>query len=127
MDVGCIRVLGVLAGILIRKVVPAIVTALVAYFPLAIATGAWLRAHYLAADRRQGHWTYPAVSVGGEPGLDNQRRPGRSASRRCIRSSRAHQRRSPGKEGGGPNLHALVAWQYLVQHGYTRGDELSAS
>lgn len=24
-----------------------------------------------------------------------------------------------GKEGGGPNQHALAAWQYLVQHGYT--------
>jgi hypothetical protein len=23
-----------------------------------------------------------------------------------------------GKGGGGPNLHALVAWQYLVQRGY---------
>jgi hypothetical protein len=25
-----------------------------------------------------------------------------------------------GKEGGGPNLHALSAWQYLVQRGYTQ-------
>ena len=24
-----------------------------------------------------------------------------------------------GKEGGGPNLHALAAWQYLVQRGYS--------
>ena len=31
-----------------------------------------------------------------------------------------------GKEGGGPNLHALAAWQYLVQHGYTQVTTLPA-
>ena len=39
--------IGILAGILIRKVVPAIVVTLAAYAALAIATGAWLRAHDL--------------------------------------------------------------------------------
>ena len=40
--------IGALAGMLIRRVVPAIVATLVAYAGLAIATGAWLRAHYVA-------------------------------------------------------------------------------
>jgi ABC-type transport system involved in multi-copper enzyme maturation permease subunit len=40
--------IGVLAGVLIRRVVPAIVATLVAYTGLAIATGGFLRQHYLA-------------------------------------------------------------------------------
>jgi hypothetical protein len=39
--------IGALAGVLIRKVVPAIVTTLVVYAGLAFATGGWLRMHYL--------------------------------------------------------------------------------
>jgi hypothetical protein len=39
--------IGALAGMLIRRVVPAIVATLVAYAGLAFATGGWLRQHYL--------------------------------------------------------------------------------
>jgi hypothetical protein len=39
--------MGVLAGIVIRRVVPAIVATLVAYAALAFAAGGWLRMHYL--------------------------------------------------------------------------------
>ncbi len=39
--------IGVLAGALIRRVVPTIVTTLAVYAGLAFATGAWLRMHYL--------------------------------------------------------------------------------
>jgi hypothetical protein len=40
--------IGALAGTLIRRVVPAIVTTLVVYGALAVAVGGWLRMHYLA-------------------------------------------------------------------------------
>jgi ABC-type transport system involved in multi-copper enzyme maturation permease subunit len=39
--------IGVMAGMLIRRVVPAIVTTLVVYAALAFATGGWLRMRYL--------------------------------------------------------------------------------
>ncbi len=39
--------IGALAGVLIRRVVPTIVTTLAAYAALAFATGGWLRMHYL--------------------------------------------------------------------------------
>jgi hypothetical protein len=39
--------IGALAGALIRRVVPAIVTTLVVYAALAVAVGGWLRMHYL--------------------------------------------------------------------------------
>ena len=38
--------IGVLAGMLIRRVVPAIVATLAAYAGLAVATGLFLRQHY---------------------------------------------------------------------------------
>jgi len=40
--------IGALAGLLIRRVVPAIVAALAVYFGLALLPGLWLRQHYLA-------------------------------------------------------------------------------
>jgi len=109
--------IGALAGILIRKVVPAIVATLAAYAALAIATGAWLRAHYLAPIVIRSlnvpssvwvvsqDWTTKGGQVASQSALYQvlQGAPGQVA----------------GKEGGGPNLHALAAWQYLVQHGYT--------
>jgi len=42
------------------------------------------------------------------------------ASRCSIRSSRAHQGRSPGKKVGGRTCTPSLPWQYLVQHGYTQ-------
>jgi uncharacterized membrane protein YoaK (UPF0700 family) len=39
--------IGALAGMLIRRVVPAIVATLAAYTALALAAGGWLRLHYL--------------------------------------------------------------------------------
>src|ERR1019366_4087607 len=39
--------IGALAGVLIRRVVPTIVTTLAVYAALAFATGGWLRMHYL--------------------------------------------------------------------------------
>jgi hypothetical protein len=39
--------IGALTGVLIRRVVPAIVTTLIVYAGLAVATGRWLRVHYL--------------------------------------------------------------------------------
>jgi hypothetical protein len=109
--------IGVLAGVLIRRVVPAIVATLAAYAALAIATGAWLRAHYLAPLVTRSlnvpssvwvvsqDWTTKGGQVASQSALYQvlQGAPGQIA----------------GKESGGPNLHALAAWQYLVQHGYT--------
>ena len=106
--------IGALAGMLIRRVVPAIVATLAVYAGLAFAAGEFLRQHYLAplvtsnlnvpgsAWIISQQWTtkggQPASPVGARPGP-----PGR------------HQ--FPGK-GGVPK--SLDAWQYLVQHGYTQ-------
>ena len=109
--------IGVLAGILIRKVVPAIVTALVVYAALAIATGAWLRAHYLAPIVTRSLDVPSAVWVVSQ---DWTTKGGRVASQSALyQVLQGAPTQVAGKEGGGPNLHALVAWQYLVQHGYT--------
>jgi hypothetical protein len=110
--------IGALAGMRIRKVVPAIAATLVAYAALAIATGAWLRAHYFAPIVTRSlnvpnsvwivsqDWTTKGGQVASQSVLYQvlQGAPGQVA----------------GKEGGGPNLHALAAWQYLVKHGYTQ-------
>jgi hypothetical protein len=108
--------IGALAGMLIRKVVPAIVATLVAYAGLAIATGAWLREHYFAPLVTRSlnvpssvwivsqHWT----TKGGQT-------VSQTVLYQVLGGAPAQ---VAGKEGGGPNLHALIAWQYLVQHGY---------
>ena len=107
--------IGALAGMLIRKVVPAIVVTLVAYAGLAIATGAWLRAHYFAPIVTRSLNVPSSVWIVSQ----NWTKGGQTVSQTVLyQVLQGAPAQVAGKEGGGPNLHALVAWQYLVQHGY---------
>ena len=107
--------IGALAGMLIRKVVPAIVVTLVAYAGLAIATGAWLRAHYFAPIVTRSLNVPSSVWIVSQ----NWTKGGQTVSQTVLyQVLQGAPAQVAGKEGGGPNLHALVAWQYLVQRGY---------
>ena len=110
--------IGVLAGILIRKVVPAIVATLAVYAALAIATGMWLRAHYLAPIVTRSLNVPSSVWVVSQ---DWTTKGGQVASQKALyQVLQGAPGQVAGKEGGGANLHSLAAWQYLVQHGYTQ-------
>jgi hypothetical protein len=109
--------IGALAGMLIRKVVPAIIATLVAYGGLAVATGAWLRARYVAPLVTRSLNVPNTVWVVSQAWTKD----GRTASQAVLyQVLRGAPTQVSGKEGGSPNLHALSAWQYLVQHGYTQ-------
>ena len=106
---------GALAGMLIRKVVPAIVATLVAYAGLAIATGAWLREHYFAPIVTRSLNVPSSVWIVSQ----NWTKGGQAVSQTVLyQVLQGAPAQVAGKGGGGPNLHALVAWQYLVQRGY---------
>ena len=107
--------IGALAGMLIRKVVPAIVATLVAYAGLAIATGVWLREHYFAPLVTRSLNVPSSVWIVSQ----NWTKGGQTVSQTVLyQVLQGAPAQVAGKGGGGPNLHALVAWQYLVQRGY---------
>jgi hypothetical protein len=108
--------IGVLAGILIRRVVPAIVATLVVYTGLAFAAGAFLRQHYLA----------PLVTnkliIPDSAWVITQQwftKSGRPASQAVLSQVLE---KAPGQffagKGGIPK--SVTVWQYLAQHGYTQ-------
>jgi hypothetical protein len=105
--------IGALAGMLIRRVVPAIVTALAVYAGVAVAAGGFLRQHYRAPlvtsnlDVPGSAWIISQqwTTKGGQPASP-------SALSQVLQGTQF-----PGK-GGVPQ--SLDAWQYLVQHGYTQ-------
>ena len=105
--------IGSLAGILIRRVVPAIVVALTVYAGLAIAVGGFLRRHYVAP------LVTSKLTVPGSAWIITQQwrtSGGRPASPAAL--NRVLQgTQFPGK-GGVPQ--SLSAWQDLVRHGYTQ-------
>ena len=70
--------IGVLAGVLIRRVVPAIVATLVVYAGLAFAVGGFLRQHYLAP-LVTSKLNIPDFRVGHQPAVVHQRAAGRRA------------------------------------------------
>jgi ABC-type transport system involved in multi-copper enzyme maturation permease subunit len=105
--------IGALAGMLIRRVVPAIVTALAVYTVIAVAAGGFLREHYLAP------LVTSSLNVPSSAWLISQQwmtRGGQPASAQAL-DQVLQGTQFPGK-GGVPQ--SLDAWQYLVQHGYTQ-------
>ena len=104
---------GVLAGTLIRRVVPAIVATLAVYTGLALITANVLRQHYLAP------LVTTSLNVPASAWIVRQQwltKGGRPASPSAL-SQALQGTQFPGK-GGVPQ--SLSAWAYLVQHGYTR-------
>ena len=108
--------IGALAGVLIRRVVPAIMVTLVAYAGLAITTGVWLQDHYVAP------LVTKSLSVPSTAWIVNQHwatKVGQTVSQTTLyQVLQGAPAQVAGKEGGGPNLHSLAAWQYLVKRGY---------
>jgi hypothetical protein len=107
--------IGGLAGMLIRRVIPAILATLVAYAGLAFATGAYLRQHYLPA------LLTSRLNVPASAWIVSQRwttTAGRPVSLSVL--SRVLQAGGPAIAGKGGVPQSLGSWQYLAQHGYTR-------
>jgi hypothetical protein len=106
--------IGGLAGVLIRRVVPAIVATLAAYAGLALATGIFLRQRYLTA------LLTSRLNVPGSAWIISQRwttKGGRPVSQSLL--GHVLQEGGPQLAGKGGVPKALGSWQYLVQHGYT--------
>ncbi len=107
--------IGILAGVLIRRVVPAVVATLVAYAGLAFVTGGFLRQHYLAP------LVTSKLNIPASAWVITQQwltKSGRPVSTSVL--GRVLQEGAPSQiagKGGVPQ--SLSAWQYLVQHGYT--------
>jgi hypothetical protein len=107
--------IGGLAGILIRRVVPAIIATLMAYGGLAFAAGSYLRRHYLTAS------VTSKLNVPGSAWIISQRwttRGGQPVSQSLL--GRVLEKGEPQLAGKGGVPKALGSWQYLVEHGYTQ-------
>jgi ABC-type transport system involved in multi-copper enzyme maturation permease subunit len=105
--------IGALAGLLIRRVVPAIVVALVAYAGIAVAAGSFLREHYLAPIVTR------ALNIPSSAWVLSQQwftRGDQPVSRSVV--AQVLQGTPFAGKGGVPD--ALSSWQYLVHHGYTQ-------
>lgn len=106
--------IGCLAGALIRRVVPAMVATLTAYAGLAVATGLYLRSHYLAPI------VTSKINVPGSAWVTSQywlTKAGRPVGLFALgQVLQAGGRQLAGK-GGVPKSSA--SWQYLTHHGYT--------
>ena len=118
--------IGALAGMLIRRVVPAIAATLAAYTGLAIAAGLYLRQHYLTP-LLTSNPNVPGSALGRRPDVPGaawilsqqwQARGGRPVSEAAL--GQVLQQGAPqlgGGKGGIPQSFSVT--QYLMQHGYT--------
>jgi hypothetical protein len=107
--------IGLSAGVLIRRVVPAIVATLVAYTGLAFAIGGFVRQHYLAP------LVTSKLNISDSAWVITQQwftKSGRAASQFVLGQVLQG---APGQlfaKGGVPK--SFNVWQYLAQHGYTQ-------
>ncbi len=108
--------IGALAGMLIRRVVPAIVATLVAYTGLAYLAGGVLRARYL------GPLVTTKLNVSSLAWILRQQwkttRGGHLVSEAVL--NRVLQAGGPQFAGKGGVPRSLTSWEYLVRHGYTQ-------
>jgi hypothetical protein len=115
--------IGALAGMLIRRVVPAIAATLAATAGLALATGLYLRQHYIAAlvtsnPNVPGSYMGTSVFVSNSAwilGEQWQTRGGQPVSQAALGQVLPAQ--LGGKGGGIPQSFSVT--DYLTQHGYT--------
>jgi hypothetical protein len=108
--------IGALAGVLIRRVVPTIVTTLVVYAGLAFATGGWLRMHYLTPLVTKGLNAPASVRVVSQWGSRGGRVVFTGPPSFPIYQQYCPAAAGLGK-GGGPSSGNPL--QCLVQHGFT--------
>jgi hypothetical protein len=116
--------IGALAGIVIRRVVPAILAALAAYAGIAFATGAFLREHYLTPlvtrnlNVPASAWiTSQRWTKGGTFAFSGPLPPNNLLLRLCPPSVMSPAFQS-GKQAGQPKVLTLA--QCVAQHGYTQ-------
>ena len=108
--------IGALAGMLIRRVVPAIVATLVAYAGLAFATGAWLRPAYMTPVVTSN------LNVPGSAWIISQwwTKGGRFAFAGPPPRASSSRRARSGAVGPGGKPKAVGLAQCLTPHGYTQ-------
>ena len=111
--------IGGLAGMLIRRVVPAIVAALVPYTGLALAAGSLLREHYLSPVVTSKLCVPGSAWILSQQWFSNGRQP---VSRSVL--GQVLEKGAPQLAGKGGVPDALSSWQYLVRHGYTLAHDL---
>ncbi len=107
--------IGVLAGVLIRRVVPAIVTTLAVYTGLALAVGGFLRQHYQAAIVTSKLIIPDSAWVISQQWFTKSGRP---ASEAALNQLLQGAPRQLAGKGGVPK--SVNVWQYIAQHGYTQ-------
>ena len=107
--------IGVLAGALIRRVVPAIVATLVVYAGLAFAVGGFLRQHYVAP------LVTSKLNIPSSAWVISQQwftAAGRPASPAALNQVLLKAPADLAGKGGVPK--SLTVWQYLAHHGFTQ-------
>jgi ABC-type transport system involved in multi-copper enzyme maturation permease subunit len=108
--------IGVLAGMLIRRAVPAIAATLAAYAGLAFATGLWLREHYITP------LVTHSTNLPGSAWIISHwyTKDGRLVSQSAISQELRGYHHAPATQVG-PNTFQTVLdpVRYLTQHGYT--------
>ena len=105
--------IGIFSGMLLRRVVPAIVATLAVYVGLVLATTGWLREHYLAP------LTTTSLNVPQSTWVLSQQwftKGGKPVSQAAL--GQVLQGTQFAGKGGVPQ--ALSTWQYLVDRGYTQ-------
>ena len=109
--------IGVLAGMLIRRVVPAIAATLAVYAGLAFATGLWLREHYMTP------LVTSSTNLPGSAWIISQLvHQGRQVRVQPVRDQATSSRATTLPRDAGRAEHVqtiLNPAQYLTQHGYT--------
>jgi hypothetical protein len=107
--------IGAVAGMLIRRVVPAIVATLVIYSGLAVAAGGFLREHYLSP------LVTTKLDIFFHSWVINQlwtTKGGQAVSQSVLGQILQAGGAQVAGKGGVPQ--SLASWRYLVRHGYTQ-------
>ena len=114
--------IGVLAGILIRRVIPAMFATLAVWAGLAFVTGAFLRGHYAGAAASPPTPTCPLRRLGDQPGVDPRRQAGQPGHDQPDARAVDVQAVTPGHVPTRARRRRPTCdpVQYLIQHGYTQ-------
>ena len=107
--------IGGLAGMIIRRVIPAIIATLVVYTGLALLAGNFLRQHYLRPLATTELTVPDSAWIMSQQWLTERGRP---VSQSML--SQVLQKAGSQLAGKGGVPKSVSAWQYLVQHGYTQ-------
>jgi ABC-2 family transporter protein len=108
--------IGALAGMLIRRVVPAIAATLAVYVGLAIATGAYLRQHYMTPLLTSNQNVPGSAWIVSQWWTKGGQRVSQSAITQVLQGASSGQIVVKGR--GVPKSPSVA--QYLTQHGYTQ-------